>query len=36
MVFVIRNDGLSNNPSIKYQWDIAKSIKKIKIYKEII
>lgn len=27
MVFVIRNDKLSNNPIIKYQWDIAKSLK---------
>lgn len=36
MVFVIRNDKLSNKPITKYQWDIAKSIKKIKKSKDII
>ena len=33
MVFVIRNDKLSNKPTIKYQWDIAKSIKNLKKFK---
>ena len=27
-VFIIRNDKLSNNPLIKYQWDRGKNIKK--------